>query len=95
MWIWDVQQLSLVYVLKHQKPVQDFVWDPQHDKLLICTGSRRCVSARTLCCKCASGSYVARHWQLCCEQVSDWLEVQGTTMRGLHCATFLSTASSG
>jgi WD40 repeat protein len=41
-WIWDVQALSLVWLLLHEKPVQALVWDPTHDKLAICTGSRRC-----------------------------------------------------
>jgi hypothetical protein len=43
-WLWDLHVLSLVCVLKHEQPVVSLAWDPVHDKLAICTASRRCAA---------------------------------------------------
>ena len=54
-WIWDVQSLTLMASLLHEKPVRKLAWDPLDDKLAICTASRRCVSYygdKSICFRC-------------------------------------------
>jgi hypothetical protein len=43
-WIWDMQELCLICILLHEKPVRQLVWNPMAEKLAICTGSQRCAA---------------------------------------------------
>ncbi|KAJ3681824.1 hypothetical protein LUZ60_014397 [Juncus effusus] len=39
LWIWDICRLELASVLVQKDPIRTAIWDPNHPRLVLCTGS--------------------------------------------------------